>query len=95
MSTIVAPASRTAATTSASRFEPPGWMIAVTPASSASCGAVGEREERVGGEDGALEVVPVLARLLDRDPHRVDPAHLPGADPERLPVRGRSRSRSR
>ena len=39
--TIVAPAARTAATTSASRFEPPGWMIAPTPASSAACGPSG------------------------------------------------------
>ena len=29
-----------------------------------------------------------LAALLDREPHRVDPAHLPGADPERRAVLG-------
>jgi hypothetical protein len=34
--TIVAPARSTASTTSSSRFEPPGWMIAVAPAPSAS-----------------------------------------------------------
>ena len=38
---------------SSSRREPPGWMIAVTPAAAASVRAVAEREERVGGEHGA------------------------------------------
>jgi hypothetical protein len=38
VATIAAPAASTAATTSSSRTEPPGWMIALTPASSASCG---------------------------------------------------------
>src|SRR5206468_4814367 len=34
--TMAAPASRTAATTSSSRLEPPRWITAATPASSAS-----------------------------------------------------------
>src|SRR6266496_680216 len=46
--------------------------------------AVGEREERIAREDGAGEIVAVLARLLDRDPDGVDPAHLPRADADRL-----------
>jgi hypothetical protein len=35
------------AITSASRIEPPGWMIAVTPASRRRLDAVREGEERV------------------------------------------------
>ena len=38
VTTIVAPAARTASSTSGSRREPPGWMMARTPASSASFG---------------------------------------------------------
>ena len=45
--------------------------------------AVGEREERVGGQHRAVERQPGRGRLVDRDPHRVDAAHLPGADPDR------------
>src|SRR3954470_12728594 len=30
--------------------------------------------------------MPVLPRLLDREPHRVDAAHLAGADPECLQI---------
>ena len=48
--------------------------------------AVGEREEGVRGEHGALERVTELARLLDRDAHGVDTAHLTGADAEGLPA---------
>src|SRR4029079_16493296 len=45
-----------------------------------------EREERHGGGGCTLERVAVLAGLLERDPHRVDTAHLAGADPEGLQV---------
>src|SRR5207237_5768827 len=38
--------------------------------------AVREREEPVGGEDAAAEVVPVLACLVEGDPNGVDTAHL-------------------
>src|SRR4051812_45394493 len=41
VTTIAAPAWSAAPTTSASRTEPPGWTIAVTPASIASCGPSG------------------------------------------------------
>ena len=51
MKTIVAPAVSTAATTSGSRTEPPGWMIAVDPGLDRELRAVGEREEGVGGHD--------------------------------------------
>ena len=43
--------------------------------------AVGEGKERIRGQHGVLERVSVLARLLEGDPHRVDAAHLAGADP--------------
>ena len=48
--------------------------------------AVGEREERVAREHRAGRLVAELLRLLDRDPHRVDAAHLAGADADRLAV---------
>ncbi len=86
--TIEAPALSTAATTSASRFEPPGWMIARTPAASASCGPSANGKNASEASTAPVEVVPVLARLLERDPHRVDAAHLAGADPDRLQVLG-------
>jgi len=38
VATIAMPAASAAAMTSSSRTEPPGWMIAATPASIASCG---------------------------------------------------------
>ena len=88
MKTIVAPARSTAATTSASRFEPPGWMIAVTPGSSASAGPSGNGKKASEASAAPAEVVAVLARLLEREPHRVDAAHLAGADPDRPQVLG-------
>src|SRR5207237_665445 len=42
VTTIAPPAASTAAATSSSRTEPPGWMIALTPASSASFGPSGK-----------------------------------------------------
>src|SRR5581483_3174448 len=48
--------------------------------------AVGEREERVGGEHRAAHVVAELRCLLDRDPDGVDAAHLAGADPDRREI---------
>ena len=47
MKTIATPAASQASITSASRFEPPGWITAVAPASIAELGAVGEGEEGV------------------------------------------------
>src|SRR5437763_10759295 len=49
-------------------------------------GPVGEGEERIAGEYGAAHVVPVLARLLERDLDGVDATHLAGADTDRLVV---------
>src|ERR1035441_5123044 len=47
-------------------------------------GTVGEGEVGVGGERRAGERLGLEgACLLDRDPHSVHPAHLPGADPDR------------
>ena len=63
-------------------------MIAPTPASSAIAGPSGNGKKASRGEHGAVEVVAVLARLLDRDPHRVDARHLPGADADRAQALG-------
>ena len=82
---------RRPATTSSSRMEPPGWMTAVMPASMAELRAVGEREEGVGGERRAVERG---LRLLEREAHGVDAAHLTGADARRSRARGRARWRS-
>ena len=59
---------------------------AVTPASSAICGPSANGKNASLASAAPAEVVAVLARLLDRDPHRVDAAHLAGADPDRLQV---------
>ena len=83
---MAAPACSTAATTSSSRFEPPGWTIAAIARLERDLRAVGEREERVGGEHRAAQIVTVLARLLDGDPNGVDPAHLARADADRRHV---------
>ena len=53
MNTIATPAASAAAITSASRSDPPGWITAVAPASTAGNETVGEGEERVGGDDRA------------------------------------------
>src|SRR2546429_6770829 len=59
------------------------------PGTEGQLRAVGEREERIGGENRVREPMAVLAGLLERDPHRVDTAHLARADPERLQVAGK------
>ena len=56
------------------------------PASSAICGPSGKGKNASEASADAGGVVPELGRFLDRDPHRVDPAHLAGADPDRLQV---------
>src|SRR5262245_66271395 len=48
--------------------------------------AVREREERVRRQRRARRVVAELPRLLDRDLDRIHPAHLTGADADRLQV---------
>src|SRR6185437_4891713 len=50
--------------------------------SGVECGlrAVGKGKERIGGEHGSLDVVTVLAGLVERDSHRVDAARLAPAD---------------
>ena len=58
MNTIAAPASSTAATTSASRLEPPGWTIDETSASSASCGPSGNGKNASEASDGAARSWP-------------------------------------
>ena len=92
--TIAAPASSQAATTSSSRFEPPGWINAVAPASIAVSGPSGKgKNASEASDEPASSLRPPssarVAGLVDRDPHRVDPAHLPGADPDRRAVLGK------
>ena len=74
--------------------EPPGWMIAVTPA----CDRRARGRPRTGRRRRDAITAPVelevRARLLDRDPHRIDAAHLAGADADRGEVLRRARSRS-
>ena len=52
VNTMAMPAASAAAITSSSRTEPPGWMTAVAPARGC-LEPVGEREERVRGDDRA------------------------------------------
>ena len=54
VNTMAMPCSSAASITSSSRIEPPGWITAVAPASIGDQQAVGEREERVGGDHRAL-----------------------------------------
>ena len=79
MKTSVPPARSTAAMTSSSRFEPPGSMITRTPASSAACDAVGEREEGVGREHRARDGASAPCRARAASSRRGDiwPAPIP------------------
>ena len=94
VNTIAAPACSTAGDDLGVALEPPGWTIAVDARLERELRAVGEGEERVGGERGAVRSCAVLARLLDGDPHGVHAAHLAGADPDRRAAPSRARSRS-
>ena len=95
MNTIARPCSSAAAITSASRTDPPGCTTAVAPAA-----ATASRPSRNGknASDAATDPVervrPERRRLHPRDLHRVDAAHLPGADRQR-PIRGREDDRVR
>ena len=93
--TMAMPCSSAAAMTSSSRIEPPGWMTAVAPASTADEQAVGEGEEGVGRDDRALGQRLGKARCLGRverlaggDARGIDAAHLAGADADRGAVLG-------
>ncbi len=50
--------------------------------------AVGKGEERIGGEDGSLRLMPGVAGLVDRKEGGVDPAHLAGSDTDRRLIFG-------
>ena len=93
MKTIATPAASQASITSASRFEPPGWITAVEPAWIASSGpsAKGKKASEATAEPASrrLGVLAAgVAALLDREADRVDAAHLAGADAERGAVLG-------
>ena len=83
------PAASAAATTSSSRTEPPGWMIARDARVDRELGpsANGKNASEASAEPASSSGWNV-ARLLDRDPHRVHAAHLPGADPDRRAAGG-------
>ena len=86
--TIAAPAPSTASTTSWSRIDPPGWMIAVTPASSASCGPSANGKNASEASDRALAAAIWAFSMREAD--RVDAAHLAGADADVAPSRART-----
>ena len=74
--------------TSWSRFEPPGWMIALHARLDRGLGTVGEREEGVRRQRGALQLgglVPPCAFSIAKS-HGVDAAHLARADADRAEV---------
>ena len=95
VNTIAISAASQASTTSWSRCDPPGWMIARTPASIASWGpsANGKNASEASAAPSSGQLG--RGRLVDRDPHRVDAAHLPGSDPDRAePLRHHDRVRA-
>ena len=57
------PAASAAATTSSSRTEPPGWMIALTPASIASCGPSAKGKNASEASDRAGEQLRAGTRV--------------------------------
>ena len=88
------PAASTAAITSSSRLEPPGWIDRGRRRRRArAAGPSANGKNASLASDAPREVVAVLARLLDRDPDRVDAAHL--ARRRSRSSAGPSRSRSR
>ena len=89
--TIATPACSAAATTSSSRTEPPGWMIAVTPASIASSGPSAKGKN--ASEASAAPFSESACGLLDR---RGAPSRRGSSGPRRCRAsRGRGRARSR
>ena len=78
--TITAPAASTAAMTSSSRTLPPGWMNALTPASSST-----EMLSANGKKASDAQTAPPTGAdgLLDREARRVDARLLARADADR------------
>ena len=83
VNTIARPCSSAAAMTSASFTDPPGCTTAVAPAAASA-----SRPSRNGKNASEATTLPgdAAAGLHHRDLHRVDAAHLAGADRER-PIR--------
>ena len=76
------PCSSQAAMVSSSRFEPPGWMMAVTPGGGGDVGAVAEREEGVGGEHGPAARSPAFSTAIRTESSRlIWPAPTPTSWP--------------
>ena len=78
--TMATPASSAASTTSASRCDPPGWMIARTPAAIASCGPSAKGKKASEAMTAPVSSMSAAARLVHGDPHGVHAAHLARAD---------------
>ena len=89
--TITAPAASTAAITSSSRTLPPGWMNALTPASSSSSTPSANGKNASEAHDGAHDGSD---GLLDGEARRVDTRLLTGADADGRQARARARSHS-
>ena len=85
--TIASPASSAAAITSSSRIEPPGWITAVAPASTAasSPSANGKKASEATAEPIVRGCRPAglvggVLRLPGGDPREFEAVHLPRAD---------------
>ena len=86
--TIARPASSAAAITSSSRIEPPGWITAVAPASTAASrpSAKGKKASEATAEPIVRGSRPAgflgrVLRLPGGDAGGFEPVHLAGADP--------------
>src|SRR3989442_13817047 len=75
--------SSAAAMTSASFTDPPRLDDCAHPGRGRLRPPLPEGEEGIAREHRAPWVVPLLARLVNREKRRIDPAHLAGADPDR------------
>ena len=85
--TIASPASSAAAITSSSRIEPPGWITAVAPASTAASrpSAKGKKASEATAEpivrgSGPAGLLGGVLRLPGGDAGGFEPVHLAGAD---------------
>ena len=85
--TIAAPAAETALDDLGVALRAAGLNERRDPGVERELRPVREREERVRGEDRALERVPELARLLDRDANRIHPTRLAAPIPMVWPPR--------
>ena len=93
--TMAMPCSSAAAMTSSSRIEPPGWITAVAPASTAESrpSAKGKNAseattEPIGRGLGRAGRLRRVLGLAGGDARRIHPAHLARADADRRAILG-------